>query len=94
MGAHDGRHTGPGKRFRYTVRDVPSVRENTPKTKPATPCGVTGLMNPNGVDYETMPRGDMVFQEPRVKSGMVTGQEPVVTERVESSMIEDQEAAS
>jgi len=46
------------------------------------------------VAYETMPRGLMVFQPPRVKSGHWIGMLPSFTERAESSRIADQSTAS
>jgi hypothetical protein len=44
--------------------------------------------------YETMPRGLMVFQPPRVKSGHWIGMLPSFTERAEISRMLDQSAAS
>ena len=46
------------------------------------------------VAYETMPRGLMVFQPPRVKSGHWMGMLPSFTDLAEISRIEDQSAAS
>lgn len=92
--------SNPQIRTRDAVRPHPSKPSGNPrrhrktKTPPAHEARGGGEVQPESEDQPMMAKGLIVFQMPRVKSGMATGQEPVVTERAESSRMQLQEAAS